>query len=46
MYLAGEKIAPEVPAWTEFWNRAQPIVLALGLELDAGGYGDKDKEEK
>jgi len=35
-------VAPEVPVWTEFWSRAQPIILTLGMNLDTDGYGIKE----
>lgn len=25
--------------WQDFWQRAQPVVLAVGEELDKAGYG-------
>lgn len=44
MYIVhGE--APEVPVWSEFWSRAQPIILTLGMKLDEDGYGFKKSEE-
>ena len=29
--------------WQDFWTKAQPIVLALGEELDREGYGIPEK---
>ncbi|KAJ6579620.1 hypothetical protein DFH09DRAFT_1147078 [Mycena vulgaris] len=26
-------------AWREFWNRAQPVILELGVQLDQAGFG-------
>ena len=37
----------ETENWTEFWTRAQPVVLALGMKLDEEGYGfDSDELHK
>lgn len=29
------------PAWSEFWSKAQLIILTLGTKLDEAGYGLK-----
>jgi len=31
----------QLRAWTEFWSRAQPVLLALGMKLDEGGFGEE-----
>lgn len=40
----------EVENWTEFWSRAQSVVLGLGMKLAEEGYGldldELQKEEK
>jgi hypothetical protein len=43
--MSGEVV--EEGKWQDFWTKAQPVVLALGLELDKEGYGfdeTKDRE--
>lgn len=32
------------PVWSEFWSKAQQIMMALAAKLDEGGYGLKDGE--
>lgn len=37
----------EVDNWGEFWSRAQPVVLSLGMKLDEVGFGlNLDEFEK
>jgi hypothetical protein len=44
MYLVNDTIEPE--NWTEFWSRAQPVVLALGMKLDEEGYGYPSRSDE
>ncbi|KAJ8453684.1 hypothetical protein ONZ45_g19611 [Pleurotus djamor] len=51
VYLDGlkekEGIILDLPEWTEFWEKAQPILLELALKLDEAGFGlDKQEWEK
>jgi hypothetical protein len=32
------------PAWSEFWSKAQHIMMALAMKLDEGGYGLDDSK--
>jgi len=32
-----------IEQWRPFWERAQPVVLALGMKLDEEGFGMEDK---
>lgn len=36
----------DVEAWREFWPRAQPIILSLGMKLDENGFGLKPEDEQ
>ena len=45
--LNGTDERGEMQNWMEFWSRAQPVVLALGMKLDEEGYGlDSDESHK
>ncbi|KAG6817502.1 hypothetical protein H0H87_008128 [Tephrocybe sp. NHM501043] len=37
MYLTEE--ISDLRTWSDFWSRAQPIVLELGMKLDEKGFG-------
>lgn len=37
MYL--QEADGKVEPWSDFWNRAQPVILGLGMRLDEDGYG-------
>ncbi|KAG5634049.1 hypothetical protein H0H81_003617 [Sphagnurus paluster] len=44
MYL-GEEIST-LETWSEFWSRAQPVVLELGMKLDEKGFGWSEEDLK
>ncbi|KAJ7499858.1 hypothetical protein FB451DRAFT_46799 [Mycena latifolia] len=29
----------DIQAWRDFWSRAQPVILELGVQLDKAGFG-------
>jgi hypothetical protein len=36
----------EAENWTQFWSRAQPVVLTLGMKLDEEGYGFRSDKSR
>ena len=45
---SGKFPTEEVQDWKEFWGRAMPVLMELGIRLDDAGFGmgeEKGKEE-
>ena len=45
IFLVDRVAPPDLPEWSTFWDRAQPILLTLGQAIDSADLGPLQRPE-